>query len=219
MDTARSSTFATFENCKQHYNRLVAVEGAYTRLIYGLDETDASSNNLFLLAAHAAYLSGTQLACGGQLPPCYMVLRGCLENALYASFFHSHPNKKHVWERRHDSPENARQVRDEFRIGQMLSEFGRIDPSLGPVVRQVYELAIDLGAHPNVWGLYPHLSLPKDGWQKLRYITDDVSDIVIGLQNCARVGICSLGVFRHMFEKKFADLGISAELDRLKRDL
>lgn len=221
MDLLRSNTFATFENCRQHYDRLVAINGVYTRLIDHLDDANAWFKSLFLLNAHACYLGAIQLSCGGQLPQSHMVLRGCIENSLYGFFFHIHPEKEKIWESRQDTPENARMVRAEFKIGAIMKQFGKTDESIGPVVTELYNMTIDLGAHPNVWGLYPHLDLPDDdpSWLGLRYVTDEVSDIVIGLQNCARAGICSLSIFGHVFEQKSSDLGLSSKIEKLKSGL
>lgn len=221
IDLARSNMFATFDNFEEQFDRLVAVDGAYTRLIDNLDDTDAWFTNLFLLNAHACYLGGVQLGCSGQLPQSYMVLRGCLESSLYGFFFHNHPEKEQIWTSRHNSQENTKRVKAEFQITKMLKQFEQVDTTTGSIITQLYNMTIDLGAHPNVWGMFPHLDLPTDdsAGLGLKYITDDMSDIVIALENCARVGICCLSVFSHICQKKFADLGLPIDIDKLKSGL
>ncbi len=41
----------------------------------------------------------------------------------------------------------------------------------------------------------------------------------LGLKSCARVGVCSLMIFRNIFRERFDILGLSDDLQRLQRGL
>ena len=68
---------------------LRTVDAAFEKGLSHLGSTHEGTV-LFAAMAHASFLSALQLAASGQLPPAYMVSRGCVEDAIYAFFLYHH---------------------------------------------------------------------------------------------------------------------------------
>lgn len=169
---------------------------------------------LFAAMAHAAFLGATQLATSGQLPPAYMVTRGCVEDAIYAFFLYHHPELKKVWSARQNSPEAKKKVRDEFTIGRMKKYLAEKNTSLAEQFALVYDATIDLGAHPNALGAYAHLIELEAGDFEWQYINTTRVDQTFALRMVAMGGIFALNIFQELFSVNFASTGASDQIAR-----
>jgi hypothetical protein len=93
---------------------------------------------------------------------------------------------------------------------------------LGTVASELYERTIDYGAHPNAWALLTNLTKKKDDGSikfELNYLTGKSPALALCLKTNARVGVCSLMVFKIVFKERFDLLGISDNLQKLRRGL
>ena len=84
MDAGLNNIYASFTKLREELRLLSDVNDAFYRVAEHLTHPPDWFVALFLLRAHSSYLGGAQLALAGQLPEAYTLLRGCLENALYA---------------------------------------------------------------------------------------------------------------------------------------
>jgi len=223
VETARRNTFATFVQARQVWALLGRIDAALRRAIEGMHNARAWFEGFFLLRAHAAYLGAARLSTSGQLPEAYMILRGCLENALYGLFTHENPGLGEVWLRRHDDAASRQRVRDEFKIGRMMDLLEARDPGTGRAARDLYERTIDFGAHPNELALTSVLRLTwGEGAVRfdLNYLSDNSTPaLALCLKTNAQVGVCALGTFRLVVPERFDLLGLSDELTRLNAGL
>jgi hypothetical protein len=123
--------------------------------VKGLEHLGGTREGTVLFAAmsHATFLAAVQAAASGQLPPAYMIMRGCVENAIYGHFLFHHRELKSVWSSRNASPEAKKRVRQEFTIGRMKTFLAEKDVHLAEQFGIIYDSTIDLGAHPNLWEL------------------------------------------------------------------
>lgn len=219
IETARHNTLATFVQARSVWGLLNRIDGVFRRAIDGMHNARAWFAGFFLLRAHAAYLGAVRLSTSGQLPEAYMVLRGCLENALYGLFIHENPGLREVWLRRHDAAASKQRVKDEFRIGRMLNLLEARDPATGWPARDLYERTIGFGAHPNEMALLTVLRQAQgEGVVRfdLNYLSDGSTPaLVLCLKTNAQVGVCGLKIFRLVVPERFDILGISDELVRL----
>ena len=90
------------------------------------------------------------MALAAQIPETYMILRGCLENAMYAFHVMNNEQYKQVWLNRHNSEEDYKKVRKLFMGNKIEEAIETQDPQLAQKVFALYDKAIDDGAHPNV---------------------------------------------------------------------
>jgi len=72
-----------------------------------------------------------------------MVLRGCLENALYGLYVTRNSECQETWLRRHDSKENKNKARKEFTIRKLIDLLKKEDHILGNIASDLYERTID----------------------------------------------------------------------------
>ena len=103
IETTRENTIATFANLA------ASVQPIARHSLFSIAISSKNLNNspdwfsaFFVLRAHASYLGRVRFALSGQVFETYMVLRGCLENALYGFYFHRNPASQETWLRRSD---------------------------------------------------------------------------------------------------------------------
>jgi hypothetical protein len=173
---AEMSTLATYEQKESLFRRLVEKDAhfrvmgravmnfvsnqfnkQYPQLaVHEIQPTDADWLEVyFFQQCHSSYLAAVRLAASGQNPPAQMVLRGCLENAMYAYLVFRRPQDKHVWLNRASEPET---VRDRFTASQVWKQMDHHDPQLRKRIEPLYDRTIDEGAHPNVNAMKRHFS-------------------------------------------------------------
>lgn len=223
IEMARRNTFATFVRARPVWDRLNEIDSIFRRAIDAMNHSRAWFAGFFLLRSHASYLGGVRFSVSGQLPEAYMVLRGCLENALYGLFIHENPEFREVWLRRHESEEAKNRVKAEFKIGRMLDLLEARDAAGGRAARELYERTIDYGAHPNELALLTALRLTDEGATirfDLNYLSDDSTPaLALCLKTTTQVGVCALRTFRLVIPERFNLLGLSDELTRVSAGL
>lgn len=223
IEISRNNTFATFVRARPTWDRLSAIDSIFRRAIDALTNSHAWFAGFFLLRSHASYLGGVRLSTSGQLAEAYMVLRGCLENALYGLFLHETPELRQVWLNRHEDEGSRRRVREEFRITRMLDLLEAKDATTSGAARSLYDRTIDYGAHPNEMALLTVLRQtenPDHVRFDVNYISDDSTPaLALCLRTNAQVGVCNLRIFRLVIPERFTILGISDSLDVASRGL
>lgn len=91
----------------------------------------------------------------GQVPS---ILRHSIEAASYAVLFEHKQEWEEVWALRHQSNSKKKKFRDKG-LGaarEVLSEY-----NLRDMMVRLYDLCIDVGAHPNVWGVNAGITYQK----------------------------------------------------------
>jgi len=167
---------------------------------------------VFLGRAHAAYLAAVNLTLSGLVPECFMLVRGCIENSLYALHAQRDPSAQRAWLGRESSADARKQCRKTFTYRNVLESLATEDAQLKDVVDELYQESIDCGAHPNVIG---HLATSQvTDWGCNVSLLDPTCDhwkralIVIG-----EAGITALRVLSLIYGDRFKDVGISDRLE------
>jgi len=226
VENTLCNNLACYVNLKPIWQHLACIDEQMqvaSENLHGLPDANAALVVApLLLRSQASYRAGAQLASGGQLPEAYMVLRGCLENSLYAFHINSNPAAAEIWLRRDENTEAKKLVRKEFAISLLKSELEAKDPELGKIVRDRYESLITYGGHPNPYSILVQSTQEQDG-STLTTLTGDSIPMRVCLTTTALVGLCALHVFEHIFRHRFEILGISNKIrilrDRSKFDL
>jgi hypothetical protein len=216
------NTFATYVNLKAEYKLLEYIDKHYRVLIENLPDTPERFGGFFFLRTHSSFLGGARLSLSGQIPEAFMVLRGCLENALYGLYLGKNPDSRETWLRRHDDEETYRKNKNEFQIRRLLDFLMEVDKELYRSTNVLYERTIDYGAHPNERAISSNLSRTKEEGSiefSLRYLTVDSPALHYCLRSNAQVGVCALDIFGHIYRKLYDMLGISDALKMLKKEL
>jgi tetratricopeptide (TPR) repeat protein len=152
------------------------------------------------LRAHSSWLATSSITLSAQGPEAFMLMRGCLENALYAFYVSTDASLKGVWLARHDSEAAAKQVRDTFTIAKIKKALAQRDAALSAKVFQLYEHTIDEGAHPNVKAFFKNAVQQNESGGitlAVTYLNPDHNDELISAT--AEVGAIALELFKLVF--------------------
>ncbi len=162
LDALRGNAYATYANLQPQFQRLVAIDSAYRKLVDSLYNMEDWFAAFFLHRAHSNFLAAVRLCVSVQIPETYAVLRSCLETALYGFYLSRNPGSCETWLRRHESEAHKQKVRDEFKIGDLLKLLNSANPKEGQAAATLYETTIDYGAHPNERAIMQTLTMTKD---------------------------------------------------------
>jgi hypothetical protein len=216
------NTYATFHNLKPPYNKLKDIHVVFYKIVDNTDNTPDWFSTFFLVRSHSALLGAVRLALSGQVPEAYMVLRGCLENALYGFYVARKPESRETWLRRHDDEDSKKRVKKEFKISNLIDLLEKEDDILRNIASNLYERTIDYGGHPNERALLSVATKNEDE-HKIRfqsaYLIGNEPALELCLKSCSQIGICSLSIFQMIYKARFDILGLSDELTVLKKGL
>ena len=222
LDLLRRNQLASYQQLSGSYARLRDLDGLYLKVAKNLDNIEQTAPALFFYRAHAAFRAVIGLVLAGQVVETYAMLRNCLEQALYAYFIYKDPKRWDVWQGRHDSREALKKVKQLFRISDMLSALQADHPRDGSVTADLYEHTINLGAHPNAFGLFQGVDVSEDSEATTivtQYLHPSTPAHKAALLETARAGVAVLGIFAHIFEPRSTLLGIWNDLAPLKTGL
>jgi hypothetical protein len=187
-----------------------------------MDRTQDWFASFFLFRAHSAYLAGTRLALSGQVPEAYMVLRGVLESALYGFYVARNSSVRETWLRRNEDKATKKRMRQDFKIANIFQILELEDQKLRKIAGDLYERTIDYGGHPNQQAFLSVMKQQSDESKitfQSAYMIGNEDALHLCLKSCAQIGICALSIFRLVFRERFDILGISQNLDEVKRGL
>lgn len=103
--------------------RLIEVDRAFLVAIDTLGGPDPEFfKGLMFVSAHAAFRSSAQFAMEGRTCETMVLLRNCLEYALYGVQFHRHPELIEVWSHRGDGDAARKAVKKRFKNIEMMDE-------------------------------------------------------------------------------------------------
>lgn len=216
------NTYATFHNLKEWYNRLSDINASFGDATQNMDRAQDWFASFFLFRTHSAYLAGIRLALSGQVPEAYMVLRGALECALYGLYVARKPSVSEIWLRRDEDEVSRRKVRKEFKVANVFQVLELEDQKLRKIAGNLYERTIDYGGHPNQQAFLSVMKQQSDDSKitfQSAYMIGNEDALHLCLKSCAQIGICTLSIFRLVFRERFDILGISQNLDSMKKGL
>lgn len=222
IKVAYENSFASFVKLKPQYKRLKGIDRMYRVLVDNLHNTQEWFAGFFVLRTHSSFLGGARLTLSGQIAEAFMVMRGCLENALYGLYLSRHPDSRETWLRRHENEEVYKKVRNEFRIRRLLDFLEEVDIDIYQVTNTLYERTIDFGAHPNERALSSSLRITEEQQSvrfDLNYLTGNSTELHHALKTNAQVGVCALEILRNVYTERYNILGITDTLQTLKNGL
>jgi hypothetical protein len=115
---------------------------------------------------------------------------------------------------RNETEDSLRRAKREFKWKRVLGTLENRDTKIASAARTLYGRTIERGAHPNRMGALADLQiLPEESGAQFRVRMLSTRDIVIRacVKNGARVGLCALLVFRHVFPERFECQGLTQE--------
>jgi hypothetical protein len=222
FEHARGNAFASFVQMPEPYVKLLEVDAAFLLINSNLKDPEDFSAPFFMFKAHSSYRAAAWLAMTGHSPEAFMVMRGCIESALYGLYLNRNEKSFRAYMSRHDDETTRQAVRREFTIRRMWSCLRDVDGELQAKAEQVYNKTIDFGAHPNVAALIAATTMTrtKKGVRfTLAYLTEDQQVLQGTMKSVAQAGVVALSVFRHIFNDRYDRLGLTESLPQLRQEL
>lgn len=182
---------------------------------------------MFLGRAHGAFIGAVRMGASGQLPETFMLLRGAIENALYALHIKADPappDRAIAWSRRSAGEAESKRVRKEFAVGNVMRTLRSRSAELHAVAAELYDRCLDLGGHPNERGHFAAATFTdvrSDGAAafKVNLFTPDHEMRRFLLRSCAEVVVTVLYVFVEVFRERFQLTDFPNQVGRLKQHL
>ncbi len=219
IEDAYHNIFATSQNCRPQYNTLAAIDQVFCDIIYNLSQSPEFVSGFFLFRTHSSFRGAARMSLSGQVAETYMVLRSCLESALYGLYVAGDVNRQLIWLRRHDDDARRRHFRNEFTIRKVMDHLQSIDAKTHHIAQSLYDRTIDYGGHPNVRAVNTQIKNESDGsraeFTAEYFLCGDLPHQV-SLKSSAQIGICSLDVFYNVFRDRYQILGIDTRLDEIR---
>lgn len=221
FDQARHNQFATFHNLAPEYQPVKVLDDLFHRALGKLSNPSKILPPFFFYRSHSAFRASCQLVMAGQIPESYMAMRGCLEFAVHGVYFGQHPEDFETWSNRHDSEESKKKVGYKFGYRRLVNAIAQLSQSDRVVLDHLYELSIDLGAHPNPLAVFGSLKKMQeadaDHWMTI-YLTADLTHIRSALRDLAQFGVAAFGLMGHVFKERFEGR-LSQEFLKIKQSI
>jgi len=167
----------------------------------------------FFGRSHGSYLGAVRLSISGQVPESYALMRACIENGLYALYVKSDSKissgiseRAKTWTERHDGKEQMKKCRNEFANANVRKNLCEMDKELGRRISELYEFAIDCGAHPNVMGAITTSEISENGVSVDILTRGDELVCKLAIQRTVQVGICVFSIYQLIFQDRFSDI-------------
>lgn len=227
MRTATQAAWASFVQpaTRPWFQKLSAIDATFLSAIHALNgHTPNYFEGLMLISAHAAFRGAAEFSLQGRASESMLLMRSCLEYAMYGIHFRRHPELIEVWAHRGDGEKQRKAVRKHFKSTEMLDGISALNNAIGPRAKLLYERTIDMGAHPNEVGFFGRLEItdaPDGGGKlfKVKYLQGGDAAHMQALKTAAQVGVCTLECFWLLYRERFDILGVGAGIEALKPGL
>ncbi len=159
---------------------------------------DAMALILFM-NAYQLFLASVRAALSGHSVAVFPLLRTALESAAYGGLIAAKPELTTVWTDRHrdDAARNA--CRKAFTFAKAIEPLKDRAPDIHELAILAYDSAIDFGAHPNIKGVFGHVSLDEDRPDEFTAVTHTSLysahhiETIRGLCACLDFGLAIIG--------------------------
>lgn len=223
IKSAYQNSVATFTNFRGSpiLNAVYEIDSLFrlaTHIEYRQDERLLPN---FLGRCHCAYLGAIGLSTSGQVVEAYMVVRGCLENALYALYINDDPTadeelpeRSVAWLNGGKDEASTKKCRNVFTYGAAKKNLFEKDKALGQEASTLYTRTIDYGAHPNFYGHVTASTVTKGG-VTIQFLLPGTPAFTLCVQTSVEVGLCSLKIFSRIFPDRFHSVGITERIAKI----
>ncbi|OYX33895.1 MAG: hypothetical protein B7Y99_06525 [Caulobacterales bacterium 32-69-10] len=155
---------------------------------------------ILFMNAYQLFLAGVRTALSGHSVAVFPLLRTALESAAYGGLIAAKPELTTVWTNRHrdDAAKNA--CRNAFTFAKAIAPLKDRAPDIHDLAVLTHDGAIDFGAHPNIKGVFGHVSLDEDRSDDFAAVTHTSLysarhiETIRGLCACLDFGLAIIGV-------------------------
>jgi hypothetical protein len=182
IDTAMNNILATYCHKGEWYRRLVQLDEGFHIAFRNLSDLEDMLFGLLLGRAHCAFRGASMMTMSGHTVEAYMLLRGCIEAALYGLHIEASPRYADIWLHRHDNEKSEAACRTNFSYGAVKRTLKIKSEQHYNLMSKLYETTIDLGGHPNERSVTGNLKLAHSS-SALSLILQQPSDPLLALSS------------------------------------
>jgi hypothetical protein len=210
------------------FSLLQGVDAAFRQIA---DSVEKDSRQEFLIPrlliarTHSSFLASIRLSMSGQVPEACAVLRASIEQAWYALHLAKDPNPPErvtVWLRRNDDEFSKSKCKNEFKIRNVRSTHQSFDSVTAKQLHELYEMMIDLGAHPNQQGVLTSMNLSETEEEttcQVGLLAPKVTTVLVALKTAVETAIGTFKVFHLIFPERFKIMGLDVKIEILIGEL
>jgi len=114
---------------------------------------------VLFMNAYQLFLAAVRMALSGHSAAVFPLLRTALESAAYGGLIIRKPELSEVWTGRHRGEAEKKACRKAFNFDKAIAVVKERAPDIHALAVWGYEGAIDYGAHPNIMGVFAHVSM------------------------------------------------------------
>jgi hypothetical protein len=119
-------------------------------------------SSILFFNAYQMFLAGARMGLSGHAVAVFPLLRVALESAAYGFLIELKPELASIWTNRQKSEDDKRACRNVFTFDKAVADLQAKSPDIYALAKGIYEAAIDYGAHPNVMGVFGHVSIDEN---------------------------------------------------------
>jgi hypothetical protein len=153
---AEEQALATFAAMPQWIQALELIDRCLTEnaptYFHEIDPPRRTASKLFV-RVFGTYRAACRLALSGQLYETTVLSRSILETAMYAWVCGDSAEHAAAWEKRSSGGDDLQRAKDLFKWGDLRRRLESVDADTARSIQNLYEEAIEYGAHPNVDGV------------------------------------------------------------------
>lgn len=215
MEKAHHNVVATFVNDPAS-KLMILANNLFIRLRDKENTCDIEATYSFFIHSYSHWLGAVRCWSSQHLPPCYALGRASIECTLYGNYLHLNDLDdaiKHIYiNRKGKNNKPTRAFLEKFSTGRLVNALPEPPRELA---RSMYEIAIELGAHPNLLGVFAGIVPTGDGRQNHIYIGADDQAMRVGAIFVISVALCSLLTFDELLSGR-EDETFKADLSDLR---
>jgi len=117
---------------------------------------------VLFMNAYQMFLASVRTAVSGHSVAVFPLLRTALESAAYGSLIIAEPSLGSTWTQRHRDDQAKAACRKAFTFAKALAPLKAKAPDIHALAIIGYDSAIDFGAHPNIKGVFGHVSIDEN---------------------------------------------------------
>ena len=146
---------------------LRSYHGFFVKHVFADQEEMSVARCLLAMHAFMIYMGALRVAFSGHTAATFPLLRTALESACYAFLIGENAALERIWLNRNSSDEALRLCKREFtpavrRTANALQDKSWIAPVTEDWINELYDAAIDFGAHPNAKSILPYLEVDEN---------------------------------------------------------
>lgn len=222
LEDAYRNRWASFANKPSASKLLVRIDRCYATVLADWANPKPALAAFLAYRSHAAFRASSEHALAGQVTDVWPALRACLEFAAYCLHLARNTDLGETWLRRHDDADAMSAVLKAFTAAKIKATIRAGDPQTAAAYAQLYQRAIDYGAHPNERAVTSSLSIIESTGKteyKQSYLVGDGLSLDHGLKSVAQAGVCALNILLIAYPARFAEVSMSDEPLELRKGL